>query len=132
MNSFFEKDSQNSQAYTAFTQVEASLKRAKYIRTLIFVAVFILALWASAYVGEVDLAEFIEGLPSFFNYFQQTLPTIDAQTFQHDIADWYWGIGKWLRFLWDTVLIAFLATLFGFVSAFLLCFAASRNLNKNY
>jgi phosphonate transport system permease protein len=131
LNSFFEKDSQNSQAYTAFTQVEASLKRAKYIRTLIFVAVFILALWASAYVGEVDLAEFIEGLPSFFNYFQQTLPTIDAQTFQHDIADWYWGIGKWLRFLWDTVLIAFLATLFGFISAFLLCFAASRNLNKN-
>ena len=132
LNPFFEKDPQNSKAYTEFTQVEAGLKRDKYIRTLIFVAVFILALWASAYVGEVDVPEFIEGLPSFFNYFQQTLPKIDAQTFQHDISDWYWGIDKWLLFLWDTVLIAFLATLFGFISAFLLCFAASRNLNKNY
>ncbi|MGD8342536.1 MAG: phosphonate ABC transporter, permease protein PhnE [Desulfobacterales bacterium] len=131
MNPFFKKDPQKSEAYTAFTQKEADLKRAKNTRAFIFVAIFILALWGSAYVGEVDIAEFIEGLPGFFNYFQQTLPKIDAQTFQHDISDWYWGIDKWLLFLWDTVLIAFLATLFGFISAFMLCFAASRNLNKN-
>ncbi|MGD8990247.1 MAG: phosphonate ABC transporter, permease protein PhnE [Desulfobacterales bacterium] len=132
MNPFFKKNPRNSEAYTNFTQLEAGLKRAKNVRALIFIVIFILALWGSAYVGEVDIPEFIEGLPGFFNYFQQTLPEIDAPTFREDISDWYWGIDKWLRFLWDTVLIAFLATLFGFISAFLLCFAASRNLNKNY
>ncbi|MBW2517367.1 MAG: phosphonate ABC transporter, permease protein PhnE [Deltaproteobacteria bacterium] len=132
MTLFFKKDLNKSEAYAAFRQTEARLRRAKNMRTIIFVAVFILALWASAHVGEVDIPEFIEGLPGFFNYFQQTLPEIDAPTFREDISDWYWGIDKWLLFLWDTVLIAFLATLFGFISAFMLCFAASRNLNKNY
>jgi phosphonate transport system permease protein len=131
LNPFLEKDPLKSEAYSAFTRIEASFKRSRRFRSLIFVVVFILALWASAYVGEVDIPEFIEGLPSFLNYFQQTLPEIQVTTFQHDIADWYWGLGRWLRFLWDTVLIAFLATLFGFIFAFILCFAASRNLNKN-
>jgi len=99
---------------------------------LAFGIIFVFALFASAYVGEVNISEFVDGLPSFFNYFHQTLPEIHAKTFQSDIADWYWGIDKWMSFLWDTVLIAFLATLFGFVFAFILCFAASRNLNKNY
>ncbi|MFO7738542.1 MAG: phosphonate ABC transporter, permease protein PhnE [Desulfatiglandaceae bacterium] len=123
---------QNFGAYTAFIRAEADLKRAKRLHAIFFTAIFVLVLWGAAHVGEVDIPEFLEGLPSFFNYFQQTLPEIHAETFQTDIADWYWGVGKWARFLWDTVLIAFLATLFGFVSAFLLCFAASRNLNKNY
>ena len=98
----------------------------------LFLAVFLIALTSSAYVGEVNVAEFIEGLPGFLNYFQETLPELRVNTLESDISDWYWGIDKWLRFLWDTVLIAFLATLIGFGFAFLLCFPSSRNLNKNY
>jgi len=49
----------------------------------------------------------------------------------HYGGDWYWGIDRWLVLLWDTVLIAFLATLFGFIGAFVLCFPAARNLNSN-
>jgi len=98
---------------------------------LVFSTLFLLALVGSAYVGEVNVNEFIEGLPGFFNYFHDTLPELQIGTLASDIGDWYWGIDKWLKFLWDTVLIAFLATLFGFVFAFLLCFPSSRNLNKN-
>jgi phosphonate transport system permease protein len=132
LNPFFDKDPSKSEAYTTFTRIETRLKRSKRLQTLVFALVFALALWGSAYVGEVSIPEFIKGLPGFFNYFQQTLPELEIKTFQYDIADWYWGIGKWLRFLWDTVLIAFLATLFGFIFAFMLCFGASRNLNHNY
>jgi phosphonate transport system permease protein len=132
LNAFYKKDPQKSEAYTAFIQMEANLKRTKHRRGVVFSVIFLLALWGSAYVGEVDIAEFVEGLPGFVDYFRETVPEIHGKAFKSDIADWYWGIDKWLRYLWDTVLIAFLATLFGFISAFILCFAASRNLNSNY
>jgi len=99
---------------------------------LIFLVVFLAALIGSAYVGEVNIKEFIEGLPGFFNYFKETVPELHAATMGSDIKDWYWGMDKWLRYLWDTVLIAFLATLAGFIFALLLCFPSSRNLNKHY
>jgi phosphonate transport system permease protein len=126
------QDPQKSDAFTAFAKVETDFKHAKRRQLLVFAVIFVLALIASAHVGEVSIKEFVEGLPGFFNYFNETLPTIRVETMVVDIGDWYWGIGEWLAFLWDTVLIAFLATLFGFVSAFLLCFPASRNLNKNF
>jgi phosphonate transport system permease protein len=124
--------SQSSDAVEKLAAAEADLKRKKLRQTLLFVGVFVLVFAFSVYIGEVDLTEFIEGLPAFFNYFYETLPNLHIETFSHDISDWYWGIDKWLLALWDTVLIAFLATLFGFIFAFLLCFPASRNLNKNY
>ncbi|MCZ8099678.1 MAG: phosphonate ABC transporter, permease protein PhnE, partial [Burkholderiales bacterium] len=43
-------------------------------------------------------------------------------------GEWFWGLGKWLRQLLDTVLIAYLGTLLGAIVAFLLCFAAAANL----
>jgi phosphonate transport system permease protein len=132
LNPSIQQIPQQIEAFKAFTRAEADFKRAKRRQILIFSAIFLFALAGSAYVGEVSIKEFVEGLPGFFNYFQETLPEIHAATLTTDIGDWFWGIDKWLQFLWDTVLIAFLATLLGFVSAFLLCFPSSRNLNKNY
>lgn len=128
----FKEDLQTLDAFLAFKKIEADLKRIRQRQLILFLVVFIMALIGSVYVGEVSVSDFIEGLPGFVNYFSETFPQIHAQTFWHDISDWYWGIGKWLQYLWDTVLIAFLATLFGFIFAFVLCFPASRNLNKNY
>ncbi len=76
--------------------------------------------------------ELITGFPAFLNYFGATVPEIGASTFFTDIGEWYWGIDRWLLHLWDTVLIAFLATLIGFIGAFLFCFPASKNLNSVY
>jgi phosphonate transport system permease protein len=132
LNPIIQQNPQNTDVFRAFCRAEAGLRRTKRRQMLIFFAVFILALAGSAYVGEVNINEFVEGLPGFFNYFHETLPELNSDSLAADISDWYWGIDKWLRFLWDTVLIAFLATLFGFISAFLLCFPSSRNLNKNY
>ncbi len=115
-----------------FLQAEDRIKRAKRRQNLIFAAVFLLALIGSCIVGEVDIPEFVEGFPAFFNYFGETLPEIGVATAPGDIADWYWGIERWLLLLWDTILIAFLATLFGFAGAFALCFPAARNLNADY
>jgi phosphonate transport system permease protein len=50
-----------------------------------------------------------------------------------DPVEWFWGVlpeykFRWLWSLWDTLLIAYLGTLFGTLGGFLLCFMASANL----
>jgi phosphonate transport system permease protein len=125
------KDSGPNQPFEKFLREEDRIRRAKRRQNLIFAAIFLLALIGSCIVGEVDLPEFVKGFPAFFNYFGDTMPDIRAESAIEDFADWYWGIDRWLVLLWDTVLIAFLATLFGFFGAFLLCFPAARNLNSN-
>jgi phosphonate transport system permease protein len=132
LNSNTRQDPQHSDAFKIFRRAEADLKRSRRRQLLIFLAVFLIALISSAYVGEVNVKEFIEGLPGFFNYFKETVPELHVNTLDSEIRDWYWGLDKWLHYLWDTVLIAFLATLAGFVFALLLCFPSSRNLNKHY
>ena len=45
-----------------------------------------------------------------------------------DIPGWFWGLGKWLKLLADTLLIAYVATVLGALFGFLLCFLAAGNL----
>lgn len=116
----------------AFEKAAAELSAAKKKRTLLFGALFAIALIGSGYIGEVSLPVLLEGLPGFFNYINETLPIIRSGSVVKDVGEWYWALDKWLLMLWDTVLIAFLATLFGALAAFILCFPASRNLMKHY
>jgi len=53
-----------------------------------------------------------------------------------DPVEWFWGVlpeynCRWLWSLWDTLLIAYLGTLFGTLGGFLLCFMASTNLGRS-
>ena len=45
-----------------------------------------------------------------------------------DPVEWYWGLGRWLRLLGETLLMAYLGTATGFVGGFLGCFVCSRNM----
>jgi phosphonate transport system permease protein len=85
----------------------------------------------SSVIGEIRADNFINGIPNFFNYIFNTFPKIRPTTFFSDIAEWYWGIKRWSLMLLDTLIIAFLGTLFGFIFAFINSFLASRNLMKN-
>jgi phosphonate transport system permease protein len=129
---FVQQNPTETEVYTEFARAESDFKRTKRRQTLIFCSLFILAFIGSAYVGEVNIIDFVDGLPGFFNYFNETLPSLHSKTLVSDIGNWYWGIDKWLQYLWDTVLIAFMATLLGFIFAFVLCFPSSRNLNHNF
>ena len=127
--------SDNSRRNAAIARFETDFAREKQKKRkqqILFLIIFLIALSGSVMIGEVNLPEFIHGLPSFFNYFYDTLPELGLKTLPHDLQDWYWGFGKWMKGLWDTILIAFLSTVSGFMFAFLLCFPSSRNLNRNY
>jgi phosphonate transport system permease protein len=70
----------------------------------------------------------VKGAPGILDYASRTVPTLRLAHLAENLAAWYWGLGKWLSALWDTVVIALLATLLGSAGACLLCFSASRNL----
>lgn len=114
-----------------FEEARNRLLRDRRGQTLTFAAVFVLALAASVWIGEVSPVVFIEGAPGLFNYINDILPVLRADHLIHDTAEWYWGLGTWLKMMWETVLLAFLGTLIGAVGAFILCFPASDNISKS-
>jgi phosphonate transport system permease protein len=118
-------------AFTTFERAQRELRRSRRWHHIAWCVLFVLALAFSCYAGEVRVHQFLEGLPGFFNYLRDITPEIQAHRALHDIKKWYWGIGTWLQLLFDTVVMAFLGTLFGACGAFLVCFPASRNLVRN-
>jgi phosphonate transport system permease protein len=78
--------------------------------------------------GEVDLRNLLHHLSGLTSYFGRIMPKLRADHLTGDIADWYWNVLGWLKLLFDTVLIAYLATLAGTVGAGLLAFLAAANL----
>ena len=118
-------------AVAAFERARRDLGRARRRRTALLGALFALALAGAAVVGEVSVVTLVEGLPGLARYVVGTLPVIRASSVAADLAEWYWGLGRWLLMLLDTLLIAFVGTLGGAAVAFLLCFPASRNLAAN-
>ncbi len=109
----------------------AAYRQRERLRSAITIAVFLVALAAAGWMGEVDIVLLIEGIPGFFTYVGDTIPEITLANFWGDIQEWQWGFAKWMRLLLDTVIMAILATALGFTMGLLLCFAASRNLVRS-
>lgn len=68
------------------------------------------------------------GLPRLGEYLAKTIPELRWETLTADIATWFGRGAIWAELLLETVLIGFLATLFGVIAGLLLSFPASRNL----
>lgn len=121
-----------SDSFLHFEGVRGQIDRSRKKRTVLFAVLFLVVLVGSSHVAEVSIGRLLKGLPDFFNYILQTLPPLQAGTLRTDLAEWYWGLGKWLSLLVDTILIGFLGTLLGIAGGLLLCFSASRNLMRSY
>ncbi len=110
----------------SYRQAAASKRR----QMLVGIAVFAICVWLSAVGAEVRLGTLIENIHRFPNYIWQTLPTLRLASLGSDLGEWYWGLARWLRLLWQTVLIAYVGTILGAAGAFLFCFAAAANLGR--
>jgi phosphonate transport system permease protein len=104
---------------------------AKRRQTYLILAVLVILTLLAGYVGEVDFGKLFGNIQNFTNYFYNILPTLRFGTFWSDLNEWMWGLDKWANLLVDTLLIAYLGTMFGVFGAFFLCFAASRNIVSN-
>jgi phosphonate transport system permease protein len=85
----------------------------------------------SAWMAEVNPRNLFEGMPGAFDYLWRTIPVLRVDTFRADMAEWYWGLWRWLKLLFETILVAGLGTLIAFGIAYCSCFYASANLNPN-
>lgn len=101
------------------------MKRETFLTLIVFLALF----GGSLLLSEVSISKLAEGLPRIGEYLNDTLPRIRSAS---DAANWMWGWRRWLRMLWDTLLIAFLGTLLASVGGFLASFLAARNLTPTW
>jgi len=124
---------------TDYADARKSARRVQAVSTLLFLS----AVLFSAYVGgffaftdvtlpsgeRVSMLKIWAGLPRLGEYLEKTIPTLRFATLGSDLAEWFWRWETWLRLLWETILIAYAATVLGVAGGFLLSFLAARNLS---
>ncbi|AXC49460.1 phosphonate ABC transporter, permease protein PhnE [Paracoccus suum] len=71
------------------------------------------------------------GLPRLGEYLSKTIPELRWSSLGADLAAWFWRWRIWLELLWETILIAWMATVVGVTGGFLLSFPAARNLSPH-
>lgn len=115
-----------------FEEEFARQRQRQRLQVFGFAVIFLLCVHFAAEISNFRLDRLIDGMPRIGDYIGKTVPKITVGGFFGDIAYWYYGFLRWLQLLFDTLLIALMATLFGSIGGVLLCFPASRNLAKNY
>src|SRR5262245_14313999 len=118
---------QVAQAYAAYRAAIV----AKRMRLALGLAVLAAALVMGGIAGEVDLAKFFGNIHALPNYIRNLVPSLTWANLPGDIAEWFWNFREWFHLLIDTLLIAYLGTLFGMLGGFSLCFFATANLGRS-
>lgn len=121
-----------SQAAAQFERQYAEYRRSKTVWTVLFWVLFAACFVVSLVVTRFDVVALAEGLPRTTDFIVKMIPPIGWSTFGADVDEWYWGIGKWLNSLLNTLLMAYLATVLGTTVGGALSFLAARNLVKSY
>ena len=115
-----------------FESEYAVYRRTKKLYAVLFGAAFIACVVAAGITARFDLVTLVHGLPRTTEFLIKLVPPISAATFTHDVAEWYWDIGRWLNSLLNTLLMAYLATVLGTTIGGFLSFFAARNLARHY
>lgn len=103
----------------------------KRIRLIIGLIGLTLAVLVASWGAEVNLTTLWNKAGNVTTYFNRLFYLDNGQRVWTDFSEWFWGLKKWGRQLAETLLMAYVATLTGAIIAFLLCFAAARNLSPS-
>jgi len=93
-----------------------------------------ICIYLASISGEVNLPKLFGNIGSFFNYIARLFYLDSGASVLSNPSEWFWGItqkNKWLPLLLETVMIAYLGTVIGFIGAFCLAFLAAGNLVKS-
>jgi phosphonate transport system permease protein len=107
-----------------------SALRGKRIRLLIVLAVAVVLIGVSAIQSEVDPKTFFAKIGGFTSYFDRLATLDDGRRVWTEPAEWFWSFKRSARLIGETLLMAYVGTLTGFVFAFALNFLASPNLTQ--
>ena len=116
-------------------------RRAWAIGTALFFVVFFVTAWLGDFFKVTQVTQLDgsrawrwiipAGIPRLGEFLEKTIPVLRWDSLGADLAEWFWRWKIWLELLFETILIAFMATAFGVVGGFVLSFPASRNLTPN-
>jgi len=113
----------------------AAVRRAERQRLLLGGAIVLALALLAGWVAEVRPAVLWDRGGEFFGYFGR-LFTLEAGRHAgtgvwNDPAEWFWGLGRWMRQLVDTLLMAYVGTLVGCLGAFLFGMLSADNLVRS-
>ena len=127
-------------------EADYSVQKSRLVRqwtigSILFFIVFLLTAYQGDFfrVTQVTMADGSRewmwiipyGIPRLGEFISKTIPDLHWDTLWADIGEWFWRWRIWLSLLFETILIAFMATVLGVIGGFLLSFPASRNLAPN-
>ena len=126
-------------AVALFERHRTALIRQKLSANLLFLVVFLAMLAWSIDVSRFLPERLAQGIPRIFEYFGTILPALewdklflprgeDGRAVPGSLGFWYSDFDKYIRLIFETILMAITATILGAAAAFALCFAAARNL----
>jgi len=115
----------------AYAEAVSAKRRQVLIGLVLFVGAFIVA----GIVADVKPATFFTNLWRFTDYLGRIF-TLEQGPYAgrfvlFDVVEWMWGFDKWLKLLWETILIAYVGTLSGAIGGFVFSFLSARNLTPN-
>ena len=101
--------------------------RVRRRQSFVVLACIVAAVVLSSISAEVSLGKLFANIGNFTSYFGRLLHLDSGALVISDPVEWYWGLGRWLRLLGETLLIAYVGTALGALGAFFLCFLAAAN-----
>ncbi len=126
---------------TEFATRRRASRRAWIVGSVLFFICFALTTWIGDFfkVTQISMPDgsrewrwiIPAGIPRLGEYISKTIPDLSWSTLGADMAHWFWRWKIWLNLLFETILIAYMATVFGVIGGFLLSFPAARNLAPN-
>ena len=105
---------------------DASVRSRRW-QSLVVLACIVAAVALSSVSAEVSLGKLGANIGNFTSYFVRLVHLDSGAVVLSDPVEWYWGLGRWLRLLGETLLIAYVGTALGALGAFFLCFLAAAN-----
>ena len=115
----------------ALARTYAQAVSARRMRTALGAVILIILIVMSARTSEVDVGAFFAHIGGLGDYFDRLARLDTGERVWTDIGEWFWGLNRWGRLLFDTLLIAWLGTFFGAIGGFCLCFVAAENLTRS-
>jgi hypothetical protein len=105
---------------------DASVRSRRW-HTLLMVACVVAAMLLASISAEVSPVRFLENIHRFPSYIIRLFHLENGQPVWTDLGEWFWGLGRWLRLLWETLLMAYVGTLLGALAAACLAFLGAAN-----